>query len=435
MIVAGQSMIQPAQNTAPASGATGNYGPALAVITTVFFMWGFVTVLNDILVPHLRAIFDLNYTEIMLIQFTFFSAYFLMSTPSAKVISWLGYKKSIVLGLAVMGLGALLFVPAATLASYAVFLGALYVLASGMTILQVAANPYVAVLGPPEKASSRLNLAQAFNSLGTTIGPYLGGALILSAAVRKASSELNAMSPDQLQAYRALEASSVKLPYIGIAALLFVLAFAISRFKLPVLANIEEGRTHDAGATGDSAWKHRHLVLGALGIFIYVGAEVSIGSFLVNYFSQPDIGGLTPKDAAALVSFYWGGAMVGRFIGSALMQKLNPGKVLGGAAMLACLLVTASILTTGHVAMWSIILVGLFNSVMFPTIFTLAIDGLGKLTGQGSGILVMAIVGGAIIPLVQGALADRIGIHLAFVLPAVCYLYIVYYGLRGSRHA
>jgi FHS family L-fucose permease-like MFS transporter len=428
-------MIQPAQNTAPASGATGNYGPALAVITTVFFMWGFVTVLNDILVPHLRAIFDLNYTEIMLIQFTFFSAYFLMSTPSAKVISWLGYKKSIVLGLAVMGLGALLFVPAATLASYAVFLGALYVLASGMTILQVAANPYVAVLGPPEKASSRLNLAQAFNSLGTTIGPYLGGALILSAAVRKASSELNAMSPDQLQAYRALEASSVKLPYIGIAALLFVLAFAISRFKLPVLANIEEGRTHDAGATGDSAWKHRHLVLGALGIFIYVGAEVSIGSFLVNYFSQPDIGGLTPKDAAALVSFYWGGAMVGRFIGSALMQKLNPGKVLGGAAMLACLLVTASILTTGHVAMWSIILVGLFNSVMFPTIFTLAIDGLGKLTGQGSGILVMAIVGGAIIPLVQGALADRIGIHLAFVLPAVCYLYIVYYGLRGSRHA
>jgi MFS transporter, FHS family, L-fucose permease len=428
-------MIQPAQKTAQATGPTGNYGPALAVITTVFFMWGFVTVLNDILVPHLKAIFELNYTQIMLIQFTFFSAYFLMSMPSAKVISWLGYKGSIVLGLAVMGLGALLFVPAASLASYAVFLGALYVLASGMTILQVAANPYVAVLGPSEKASSRLNLAQAFNSLGTTIGPYLGGALILSAAVRKASSELNAMSPEQLQAYRALEASSVKLPYIGIAALLFVLALAISRFKLPVLANIEEGRTHDAAATGDSAWKHRHLVLGALGIFIYVGAEVSIGSFLVNYFSQPDIGGLTPKDAAALVSFYWGGAMVGRFIGSALMQKLNPGKVLGGSAMMACLLVTASILTSGHVAMWSIILVGLFNSVMFPTIFTLAIDGLGKLTGQGSGILVMAIVGGAIIPLVQGALADRIGIHLAFILPAVCYLYIVYYGLRGSRHA
>jgi FHS family L-fucose permease-like MFS transporter len=355
-----------------------------------------------------------------------------MSMPAAKVISWLGYKGSIVFGLAVMGLGALLFVPAASVPSYPLFLGALYVLASGMTVLQVAANPYVAVLGPSEKASSRLNLAQAFNSLGTTIGPSLGGALILSAA--RKTVDLSALTADQLQAHRALEASSVKLPYIGIAAFLFILSFAISRFKLPVLANIEAGRTHDTN-TGDSAWKHRHLVLGAVGIFIYVGAEVSIGSFLVNYFSQPDIGGLSPNDAANLVSFYWGGAMVGRFIGSALMQKVNPGLVLGTSALMACLLVTTSIFTTGHVAMWSIILVGLFNSVMFPTIFTLAIDGLGKLTGQGSGILVMAIVGGAIIPIAQGALADRIGIHLAFTLPAICYLYIVYYGLRGSKHA
>jgi FHS family L-fucose permease-like MFS transporter len=425
-------MIQPVQRTAQATGPQQNYGPALAVITTVFFMWGFVTVLNDILVPHLKGIFDLNYTQIMLIQFTFFSAYFLMSMPAAKVISWLGYKGSIVFGLAVMGLGALLFVPAASVPSYPLFLGALYVLASGMTVLQVAANPYVAVLGPSEKASSRLNLAQAFNSLGTTIGPSLGGALILSAA--RKTVDLSALTADQLQAHRALEASSVKLPYIGIAAFLFILSFAISRFKLPVLANIEAGRTHDTN-TGDSAWKHRHLVLGAVGIFIYVGAEVSIGSFLVNYFSQPDIGGLSPNDAANLVSFYWGGAMVGRFIGSALMQKVNPGLVLGTSALMACLLVTTSIFTTGHVAMWSIILVGLFNSVMFPTIFTLAIDGLGKLTGQGSGILVMAIVGGAIIPIAQGALADRIGIHLAFTLPAICYLYIVYYGLRGSKHA
>jgi FHS family L-fucose permease-like MFS transporter len=423
---------QPAPTTAQATSPNQNYGPALAVITTVFFMWGFVTVLNDILVPHLKGIFDLNYTQIMLIQFTFFSAYFLMSMPAAKVISWMGYKGSIVFGLAVMGLGALLFVPAASVPSYPLFLGALYVLASGMTVLQVAANPYVAVLGPPEKASSRLNLAQAFNSLGTTIGPSLGGYLILS-AVRKAV-DLSALTPDQLQAHRALEASSVKLPYIGIAVFLFILSFAISRFNLPVLANIEAGRTHDSN-TGDSAWKHRHLVQGAVGIFIYVGAEVSIGSFLVNYFSQPDIGGLSPNDAANLVSFYWGGAMVGRFIGSALMQKVNPGLVLGSSALMACLLVTTSILTTGHVAMWSIILVGLFNSVMFPTIFTLAIDGLGKLTGQGSGILVMAIVGGAIIPIAQGALADRIGIHLAFTLPAICYLYIVYYGLRGSKHA
>jgi len=396
-------------------------------------MWGFVTVLNDILVPHLKAIFELNYTQIMLLQFTFFSAYFLMSQPSAKLISWLGYSRSVVTGLAVMGVGALLFLPAAAVPSYVLFLGALFVLASGMTVLQVAANPYVAVLGPPETASSRLNLAQAFNSLGTTIGPYLGGMFILS-AVHKSAADLQAMNPDQLQAHRLLEASSVRMPYVGIAVLLFALAFAISRFKLPMVASIEEGRTHESTGWHDSVWRHRHLVLGAIGIFIYVGAEVSIGSFLVNYFSQPYIGGFSEKVAASYVSFYWGGAMIGRFVGSALMQKLKPGAVLGTAAMIACALVTTSILTTGRLAMWSIIFVGLFNSVMFPTIFTLAIDGLGKLTGKGSGVLVMAIVGGAILPVTQGALADRIGIHLAFLMPAVCYLYIVYYGLYGSRH-
>ena len=425
-------MIQPSQTPARAAGSDQKYGAALAVITTVFFMWGFVTVLNDILVPHLKAIFELNYTQTMLIQFTFFSAYFLMSMPSAKLISWTGYKNSIMIGLCVMGVGALLFIPAASLPSYALFLGALYIVASGMTVLQVAANPYVAVLGAPEKASSRLNLAQAFNSLGTTIGPYLGGLFILSAATRTAA-ELKAMTPDQLQAHKLLEASSVKLPYIGIACLLFLLAFAISRFHLPVLANIEEGRNHDESA--GSVWRYRHLVLGAIGIFIYVGAEVSIGSFLVNYFSQPNIGGLSERDAARYVSFYWGGAMIGRFVGSAVLQKLKAGLVLGLAAMAACALVTTSILTTGAVAMWSIICVGLFNSIMFPNIFTLGIDGLGKLTGKGSGVLVMAIVGGAIIPIVQGALADSIGIHTAFTLPAVCYLYIVYYGFRGSRHA
>lgn len=413
--------------------ATERYGAALAVITTVFFMWGFVTCLNDILVPHLKGIFELNYTQTMLIQFTFFSAYFLMAMPAAKVISWLGYQKSIIFGLAVMGVGALMFIPAASVPSYALFLFALYVLASGMTVLQVAANPYVAVLGPSESASSRLNLAQAFNSLGTTIAPYLGGALILS-AVNRATSTVKVLSADQQQAHRLIEASSVKLPYLGIAALLFVLAFAISRFHLPILAGIEEGRNHKHEAGGDSVWRHPHLVLGAVAIFIYVGAEVSIGSFLVNYFSQPEIAGLTEKDAAGFVSFYWGGAMVGRFIGSALMQKIKPGLILGLSAIASCALVTTSIATTGTVAMWSIILVGLFNSVMFPTIFTLAIDGLGKLTGKGSGVLIMAIVGGAIIPIVQGALADRIGIHMAFILPAVCYLYIVFYGLKGSHH-
>jgi MFS transporter, FHS family, L-fucose permease len=387
-------------------------GFALSVVTTVFFMWGFVTVLNDILVPHLKALFDLNYTQTMLIQFTFFSAYFLMATPSSRILARIGYQMSIVLGLAVMGVGALMFLPAASFASYPFFLAALWVLASGITLLQVAANPYVAQLGPPEKGSSRLNLAQAFNSLGTTIAPYLGGVLILSETARTAS------------------ADAVKLPYLGIAVTLFLLAAAISRFKLPALPDIEEGH---AIRPGDSIWKHRHLVLGAVAIFVYVGAEVSIGSFLVNYFTQPYIGGFTERAAAGYVSFYWGGAMIGRFIGSAVLRKASPGKVLGGAALIASALVWTTVATSGSLAMWSVILVGMFNSVMFPTIFTLGIADLGHLTAKGSGLLIMAIVGGALLPVLQGVLADSIGIHLAFIMPAICYLYIVFYGFNGSR--
>lgn len=395
-----------------------NYTPAMAVISTVFFMWGFVTVLNDILVPHLKAIFELNYTQTMLIQFTFFLAYFLVSLPAAKIISAIGYHRTIVLGLAVMGCGALLFVPAASVPSYAIFLGALFVLASGMTLLQVSANPYVAVLGPPEHASVRLNLAQALNSLGTTIAPWLGGLLILS--------------PSTGATQTAPDASSVKLPYIGIALFLGLLAFAISKFRFPTLSAIED-ESHHTEITGDSVWRHRQLVLGAIGIFLYVGAEVAIGSFLVNYFMQPDIGGFTAQQAARYVSFYWGGAMVGRFLGSAILRKVPTGPAVGVAAIAACLLVTTSILTTGHVAMWSLILVGLFNSIMFPSIFTLGIAGLGRLTGKGSGVLIAAIVGGAIIPVAEGALADRFGLHAAFLLPAACYLYILYYGFSASR--
>ena len=404
-----------------------NYTPAMVVISSVFFMWGFVTVLNDILVPHLKAIFDLNYTETMLIQFTFFMAYFLVSLPAAKIIAKIGYHRTIVLGLAVMGCGALMFVPAAAIPSYGLFLSGLFVLASGMTLLQVSANPYVAVLGPADHASVRLNLAQALNSLGTTIGPWVGGFLILTATVSTSQ-----MTGDQLQAHRLAEASTVKLPYIGIACFLGLLAFAISKFKFPTLSAIEDENHHDE-VKGDSVWQHRNLVLGAVGIFVYVGAEVAIGSFLVNYFMQPDIGGLTAQSAAKYVSFYWGGAMVGRFAGSALLRKVPTGPAVGVAAIIACLLVSASILSTGAIAMWSLILVGLFNSIMFPSIFTLGIAGLGRLTGKGSGMLIAAIVGGAIIPIIEGAIADRVGLHIAFLLPAVCYLYIMFYGFVGSK--
>jgi FHS family L-fucose permease-like MFS transporter len=419
--------VSAASGPAPAS----THKAALAVMTTLFFMWGFVTVLNDVLVPHLKSIFDLTYTKVMFIQFAFFSAYFIFSIPSAKVLDWIGYKRTIVVGLITMAMGALLFIPAASVPSYPLFLGALMVLAAGITALQVAANPYVAVLGPAETASSRLNLAQAFNSLGTTIGPYLGGLFILSAApismdlVRK-------MSPDALQAYRVQVASSVKLPYLIIALLLLALAVTIGLFKLPPIPGAER---HGAAASWKGLFKYRHLTLGCVAIFVYVGAEVSIGSFLINYFGQPDIGNLTAGVAARYVAYYWGGAMVGRFIGSAILQKVRTGTVLGIAAIMAALLVCTSMLTFGHLAMVSIILVGFFNSIMFPSIFTLGIAELGPLTGDGSGLLIMAIVGGAIIPVLQGALADRLGIHHAFFLPVICYLYIVFYAFRGSKPA
>ena len=414
----------PTTTTAP----SGSYKAAFAVVTTLFFMWGFVTVLNDPLVPFLKRVFGLNYFRAGLIQFAFFSAYFIFSIPSAKMIDAIGYKKTMVIGVITMGLGALLFIPAAMVASYVSFLLALMVLAGGITALQVAANPYVAVLGPPATASSRLNLSQAFNSVGTTIAPYLGGQLILS-ATRKNLETGQQLVGDALQAQRVHELSSIQPPYLIIGLCLLLLGVAIGMFKLPVLLGAEK----HGKLKGESVWKHSHLVLGAIGIFVYVGAEVAIGSYLINYFTQPNIGNISELEAAKFVSFYWGGAMIGRFIGSAILQKVSTGKVLGIAALVASLLVFATMLTTGHVAMWSVILVGLFNSVMFPSIFTLGIAELGPLTGDGSGLLVMAIVGGALIPPAQGWLADHIGLQHAFILPAVCYLYIIYYAFKGSK--
>ncbi|MFZ0278038.1 MAG: sugar MFS transporter [Candidatus Sulfotelmatobacter sp.] len=424
------AIVAPGSSTATsASDGSTSYTVPLAVVTTLFFMWGFLTCLNDILVPHLKPIFDLNYKEVMLIQFAFFGAYFLFSIPSAKVIDWIGYQRSMVVGLLIMGAGAFLFVPAASVPSYPLFLVALIVLAAGITCLQVAANPYVTVLGNPATASSRLNLTQAFNSLGTFLAPFFGGLFILTAAP-KTIEEIRALAPDALRAYRLHEAATVKTPYIGLGIALVLLAIAIASFKLPKIPQAQ----HQIGEkVNDSIWKHRNLIFGAIGIFVYVGAEVSIGSFLVNYFSQPEIGGLTEKVAASFVAFYWGGAMVGRFIGSGLLQKMKAGRLLGICAVCAAALVTISMLSTGHFAMWSIILVGFFNSIMFPSIFALGVAELGPLTGDGSGVMIMAIVGGAILPLAQGAIADRIGIHHAFFLPVICYLYILFFALSGSK--
>jgi FHS family L-fucose permease-like MFS transporter len=406
-----------------------NYMRPLAVVTTLFFMWGFLTCLNDILVPHLKAIFDLSYARVMLVQFAFFSSYFLFSVPWARIVNAIGYQRTMVAGLLTMALGSFLFLPAASTASYGLFLAALVILAAGITGLQVAANPYVVVLGKPETGSSRLDLTQAFNSLGTTIAPKLGGLLILSGAPL-ALAEIQRLTPQALHLYRVQQADTVKLPYTVIGVTLLLLATLIGTFKLPKIETAAYSREQ---TIGDSIWKHRNLLLAAVGIFTYVGAEVSIGSFLVNYFESPDIAGYSAETAAGFVSFYWGGAMIGRFLGAELLRRFKPARLLAISSVLALVLVTSSMLMSGHTAMWSILAVGLFNSIMFPTIFSLGLAELGPLTGSGSGLLNMAIVGGAVLPLLQGVIADHFGIHHAFVVAAICYLYILYFGLSGSK--
>lgn len=418
------------------SSTSGSYIRPLAILTTLFFLWGFLTSLNDILVPHLKSISDFTYTKVMLVQFAFFSAYFLFSVPWSMLVNKIGYQKTMVVGLVSMSLGALLFVPAASIPSFPLLLAGLMILAAGITGLQVSANPYVLVLGKPETASSRLNLTQAFNSLGTTLAPLLGGLFILKAAPL-AAEQLKQLSPQALHAYRMDQVATVKMPYIVISIVLILLAVAIAIVKLP---NIEQPAVNPGEKTKDSIWKHPNLLFGALGIFTYVGAEVSIGSFMVNYLGQPEIAGFSPKVAAGYVSFYWGGAMVGRFIGSAVLQKVKTGRLLAFCAVCSATLVTVSMLTSGNLAMWTMLAVGLFNSIMFPSIFALGIAELGPLTGTGSGLMSMAIVGGAIVPLIQGAIADHSGIHHAFLLPVICYLYILFFALKGStpnseRHA
>ena len=408
------------------------YSGSLAILTSLFFIWGFITCLNDILIPHLKSVFTLNYTQAMLIQFCFFTAYFVVSVPSGYLVEKIDYKGGIIAGLSIAGIGCLLFYPAASSHSYPLFLGAFFVLASGITLLQVAANPYVTILGKPETASSRLTMTQAFNSLGTTIAPYFGALFILSAAVKTAD-EIKLLNADELSAYQAAQAAAVQNPYLLLAAVLFFIAVVFALIKLP---KIEAATTQVLGVEDDihaSAWGYKHLVLGAIGIFVYVGGEVSIGSFLINFLGEPSIAGLAEQDAGKYVSFYWGGAMVGRFIGAGIMQKIQPNKALTFNAVTAALLVLMTMLGSGHAAMWTILAVGLFNSIMFPTIFSLAVNGLGKHTGQGSGILCAAIVGGAILPVMQGAFADRIGIQQAFFIPVLCYCYIAYYGWRGYK--
>ncbi len=389
-----------------------SYRSAFVMLIALFFMWGFITSLNDILIPHLKLVFDLNYTEAMLIQFCFFGSYFIMSVPASRLIERVGYSKGIVYGLATMGMGCLLFLPASMMVYYPLFLFALFVLASGITVLQVAANPFVAAVGDEETASSRLNLSQGFNSLAHTLAPIVGTYLILSGNSDADHS-----------------AEAVRLPYIGLAVALFVLSIIFSRLKLP---QIKYQVVNDSDSeTG--IWNHRHLRLGVIAIFLYVGIEVSIGGFLVNFLGEPHIAGMKEEIAGNFVSYYWGGAMIGRFIGSAILQKIKASHLLAVSAVGALMLLLSTILFSGAVAMWSVILIGLFNSVMFPNIFTLAIKELGNLTSRGSGLLVMAIVGGAVVPMIQGFLADTFGVQQSFAIGLLCYGYVLFYAVNGHR--
>ena len=419
------------------SSAPANYAAApshtnrgaLTIVTTLFFMWGFCTVLNDALIPHLQSIFSLSFLQASLIQLAFFTSYFIFAQPAGWLVERIGYQRTMVVGLVVMAAGALLFLPAASTAIYGVFLGAQVVLAAGVTLLQVAANPYVTILGPPETAGSRLNLTQAFNTLGDTVAPYFGSMLILG----RAAVETVPTDAAGVAAYHVRQASTVRLPYIVIASILIILGVAIALFRFPRLEVTRDFRPGDMDSKGDSIWKHPHVWLGAIAIFIYVGAEVSVGSFLAKFISDPAIGGMSLESATKMVTFYWAGMMAGRFAGSYVMQKVASHKLLAAAGVGGFLVVLAAVLTSGHVAMWFILAVGLFNSIMFPTIFTLGVAEVGPLTGRASGLLVQGIVGGALIPVMMGKLADTYGIHLALLLPCACYLFVIFYGLRGYR--
>ena len=396
-----------------------NYLFPLTAMTTLFFLWGFITVLNDVLIPRLKGVFDLSYFEAMLIQFCFFGAYFIVSIPAGILVKQLGYKKGILTGLVVASIGCLLFYPAVVVHEYWIFLSALFVLASGITVLQVSANPYVAALGPEKTASSRLNLAQALNSLGTTVGPYVGGLLFFGTAGTLAAS--------------AATAESVKVPYLMLAAALLIIAIVFAFIKLPEIeSHKEENNQRDQARSLAQA---PHLKMGVIALFCYVGGEVAIGSFLVNYFGEAHIAGLEEHAAATLISYYWGGAMVGRFIGSALLQKIAPSKAIAFNACCVIALLLTTIFTQGDVALYSVLAIGLFNSIMFPTIFSVAIERLGPLTSKGSGWLCLAIVGGALVPLAQALIADTISIQDSFFIPMICYVFIAWYGFNVVRLA
>jgi len=472
-------------------GVEKNYTVALVVLTSLFFMWGFITCMNDILIPFLKKIFELSRAESMLVQFAFFSAYFIgsliyfiISTQKGDPIEKIGYKNGLLIGLLISAVGCFLFYPAAEAKSYGFFLGALFVLGLGFTMLQIAANPYVAILGPAKTASSRLNLSQAFNSFGTTIAPIIGGYLVFHYFATWGEPLLNKLG-ETITTDTGMPMSSigVQLPYVIFAVIFLLLAVLIKVTKLPVFTNDEKIEK------GAGALRYSHLVFGMIAIFMYVGGEVTIGSVIINYINE--LVGMPEMEAKSYLAFYWGGAMIGRFLGAISLREVanqnkkmlsmigvafvtyliiylavfiesgltfsfveilpffvfillnllafriggsKPAKTLFIFAVSVIILLIITIMTGGKIAMWSVIGIGLFNSIMWSNIFTLAIKDLGKHTAQGSSLLVMAILGGALIPYVQAYLADMLdGYHYSFFVPMLCYVYLAWYGLKGYQ--
>ena len=408
-----------AQSKQSAALTSPGYLVPFIIVTALFFIFGFITNLNMALVPHLKKIFTLPYAWAMLVESAFFLAYFVFSAPTSKLIEAIGYKKTMVVSLLIQVVGCLLFIPAAKMVSFPLFLTAIFIVGAGVTALQTSANPYISILGPEGSSSIRLNLAQAFNSIGGTLAPIVAGAYIL-----------NDLGPDATQMQVA---DTVRIPYILIAGALLVLGIAVAFMHLP---HVEQTQAFRPGKQGDpilsrSIWSYKHTVLGAIGIFFYVGVEVGLASIAVNYFKLQGMS--TAKTASFLVSLYWFGALIGRLLGAGIMTKVNPGRLLGIFATCAAILISISMFTSGSVAIGTLVLCGFFNSVMFPNIFTLGIAGLGPMTSKGSGLIMTAVVGGSVVPLAIGALADKTSIQTSFFIPVICYLYIAYYGMWGSK--
>jgi FHS family L-fucose permease-like MFS transporter len=409
------------RSTPPAAANTPNYLGPFITVAVLFFIFGFITNLNMALVPHLKSIFDLPYAWAMLVESAFFLAYFVFSSPTSKLIETIGYKRTMVVSLFIQVVGCLMFVPAAKMVSFPLFLTAVFVVGAGVTALQTAANPYVAILGPESSAPVRLTLAQALNSVGGTIAPLVAGAYILTDPSKMAS--------------KAAIADTVRGPYIAIAGGLLILGLAVAFMNLPHIEQTQAFRPAKAGdpILSRSIWAYKHTVLGAVGIFLYVGVEVGLASIAVNYFKTQGVD--SAKTASFLVSLYWFGALIGRLLGSWALTKIKSNRLLGAFGTLAAMAMVVSMFTTGQTAIWSLVLCGFFNSIMFPNIFALAIKGLGPMTSKGSGLIMTAVVGGAVVPPLIGVAADKVGIQHAFVIPIICYLFIAYYGLWGSKPA